>query len=380
MSTVRVVRPRPLGVNDRIPVFWAGQEPSQELKAVDGGALYRHLVASSTPTTNRKRKRTQKYHAPKEGEAHEHFSPLRRAAEQKGPSSPIHIPRVREVEDYALNQAAAATFGPMISGDIAAAPYIRHKELLPGMYEEHQVPEYDADDKDMAWLHNVNTKNGQNNGLFAAAVGLYHQVAQRIARTSSDAAAATPTAPVELRLSLDTFEKAINMLELMHFDAVKAWWEEQQGGPSTSAPQIPEVPAMKRLLPRAVALEGLTGLVPDPKLALQLLEYWLRRRQQEGGPLLARLWFEQPWKLVAFAEFVVSDDEDFDEHLPFMAVEPRSAHGKSRRGGASRRRAISEEDALDALCGLRNELEVLRTLADQAHQQLRALVQQAPQQ
>jgi hypothetical protein len=66
MSTVRVVRPRPLGVNDRIPVFWAGQEPSQELKAVDGGALYRHLVASSTPTNNRKRKRTEKYHAPKE--------------------------------------------------------------------------------------------------------------------------------------------------------------------------------------------------------------------------------------------------------------------------------------------------------------------------
>jgi hypothetical protein len=54
---------------------------------------------------------------------------------------------------------------------------------------------------------------------------------------------------------------------------------------------------MKRLLPRAVALEGLSRLVPDSKLALQLLEYWLRRRQQEGGPLLARLWFEQPWKV-----------------------------------------------------------------------------------
>jgi hypothetical protein len=76
----------------------------------------------------------------------------------QGLSDPIHIPRVREVEDYALNQQAAAPFGPMISGDIAAAPYIRHKELLPGMYEEHEVPEYDADDKDMAWLHNVNTK------------------------------------------------------------------------------------------------------------------------------------------------------------------------------------------------------------------------------
>jgi hypothetical protein len=40
----------------------------------------------------------------------------------------------------------------------------------------------------------------------------------------------TPAAPVEVRLSLDTFEKAVNMLELMHFDAVKAWWEEQQSG------------------------------------------------------------------------------------------------------------------------------------------------------
>jgi hypothetical protein len=64
---VRVVRPRPLGLNDRIPVFWAGQEPTAELKQIDGGALYRHLIAASTPTGNKKRKRTgQKYQAPKE--------------------------------------------------------------------------------------------------------------------------------------------------------------------------------------------------------------------------------------------------------------------------------------------------------------------------
>lgn len=63
---VRVVRPRPLGLNDRIPVFWAGQEPTQELKQIDGGALYRHLVAASTPTGSKKRKRGQKYQAPKE--------------------------------------------------------------------------------------------------------------------------------------------------------------------------------------------------------------------------------------------------------------------------------------------------------------------------
>lgn len=63
---VRVVRPRPLGLNDRIPVFWAGQEPTQELKQIDGGALYRHLVAASTPTAGKKRKRGHKYQAPKE--------------------------------------------------------------------------------------------------------------------------------------------------------------------------------------------------------------------------------------------------------------------------------------------------------------------------
>lgn len=64
---VRVVRPRPLGLTDRIPVFWAGQEPTQELKQIDGGALYRHLIAAGTPAGGKKRKRpSQKYQAPKE--------------------------------------------------------------------------------------------------------------------------------------------------------------------------------------------------------------------------------------------------------------------------------------------------------------------------
>jgi hypothetical protein len=40
---------------------------------------------------------------------------------------------------------------------------------------------------------------------------------------------------MEVRLSLETFEKAVNMLELMHFDAVKAWWEEQQSGEQQGA-------------------------------------------------------------------------------------------------------------------------------------------------
>lgn len=61
-------------------------------------------------------------------------------------------------------------------------------------------------------------------------------------------------------------------------------------------------------------------------------------------------------QLVAFAHDIVDDDEDFDENLPFMAVEPRSKQKQTRRGG--QRRKLNEEDALEALYTLRNELEV----------------------
>jgi hypothetical protein len=39
-------------------------------------------------------------------------------------------------------------------------------------------------------------------------------------------------------------------------------------------------------------VEELGELVADRKLAGQLYDHWLKRRQQLGGPLLERLWFE----------------------------------------------------------------------------------------
>lgn len=60
---------------------------------------------------------------------------------------------------------------------------------------------------------------------------------------------------------------------------------------------MPKIPAMKSLLPRSEGLKLLSSLLPDPKLAAQVLDYWVKRRNEEGGPLLARLWFEQPWKV-----------------------------------------------------------------------------------
>ncbi len=36
-----------------------------------------------------------------------------------------------------------------------------------------------------------------------------------------------------LRLTVDDFERAVELLEKAHFDAVKAWWEEEQAGEYT---------------------------------------------------------------------------------------------------------------------------------------------------
>lgn len=75
---------------------------------------------------------------------------------QAAATGPIAIPKVRIIDDYHLNQQAADHHGPMISGNIAAAPYLRHQQ--PGVYDEHQQAEYVVDDEDLAWLNSSNTK------------------------------------------------------------------------------------------------------------------------------------------------------------------------------------------------------------------------------
>ena len=60
----RVVRPRPLNNDERIPIYWPGSEPSAELKAIDGGALYRYLLAGTPKGT--KRRTGERYRAPRE--------------------------------------------------------------------------------------------------------------------------------------------------------------------------------------------------------------------------------------------------------------------------------------------------------------------------
>lgn len=39
-----------------------------------------------------------------------------------------------------------------------------------------------------------------------------------------------PPGPQPLRLSVDDFERSMELLEKAHFEAVKQWWDEEQSG------------------------------------------------------------------------------------------------------------------------------------------------------
>lgn len=101
-------------------------------------------------------------------------------------AGPIHIPRVRLVSDYDLNKEAAEHHGPMIEGDMAAAPYLRHKEHQD-MYDEHNAAEYDADDDDIKWLDSINSTVRQQHSTAAVSAGMLHkqtcQQQQQLIRT-----------------------------------------------------------------------------------------------------------------------------------------------------------------------------------------------------
>ena len=77
----------------------------------------------------------------------------------------ITIPPVRQIDEYHLNKAAVAGRRESAHDDLHAAPYVRHQELLPGMYEDQQHAEYDMDEQDEEILNKLNAQVGR--GLYS---------------------------------------------------------------------------------------------------------------------------------------------------------------------------------------------------------------------
>lgn len=68
--------------------------------------------------------------------------------------------------------------------------------------------------------------------------------------------------------------------------------------PLVKAGRVPKLPRDRDVLPwdaaRAAVAQQHASL---PALPRPLYDYWLKRRREEGGPLLQHLWYEQPWKV-----------------------------------------------------------------------------------
>lgn len=124
-------------------------------------------------------------------------------------------------------------------------------------------------------------------------------------------------------------------------------------------PIEPALPRDSELLNKRRALESLTTAQPDcSRVALaNVYDYWCSKRRSIGGPLLPHLWYEQPYKTTHFA-YLMRDGRM--KNLPFAGNEP--AHAIHR---APSRRRLNGSTAYDILFGIRRELELVRTLADQ---------------
>lgn len=70
-----------------------------------------------------------------------------------------------------------------------------------------------------------------------------------------------------LRLSVDDFERAMELLETAHFDAVKAWWDKEQAGECMLLP--PAVPPPTAAT-GTICSAGISGLT----MAKSLLCWW----------------------------------------------------------------------------------------------------------
>eukprot|EP00198_Chlamydomonas_reinhardtii_P004351 XP_001693687.1 predicted protein [Chlamydomonas reinhardtii] len=395
----RAIRPRPLNYNERLPVIFLNRprdeddddapevEPALEeyLRNCEEEREREHALLSGLDSSRARKKNrlSLKKHqqlidtSARSPPGKRHATPRNGLQPEAEPAAvPIAVPSCREVEDYDHNERAmaqadarrVAEAGPSVPlvgillgtspslttlGSIsmdAASAYIIYQDVVRDQRAQPALVQYDMDEQDEKALAEMRKGAGGGAGGSSA----------KGAAAAKAAAAAAAAAALDER----TFEGLIGALELAHFNALqqrKELWQE-----TVKAGKVPKLPATERILPFDTAAAELREQQPlMPALPRALYNHWVKRRKQEGGPLLQYLWFEQPWKAICFRE---RDAGKVDEQgdMPFEATETKN----STRGGWNRLR-IDKDEAYDRLQEVRNEFELLRTLADQVRKRER---------
>ncbi|KAK9817732.1 hypothetical protein WJX72_001373 [[Myrmecia] bisecta] len=354
-DSLRTVRPRPLHITDKVRVLWAGRDP--ELYDIDGGAFYQWLErteaearrgdpAGSTVGSCQSQivvvGHEFKVHKPShEVEAAADSKPdqavsapvaavrpggraagrggrVGRAVAAEDGFGPIVTPTYRLIpkpERAAMRQPARQHSGMEQASGSGEAAYIRF--VAPQADELDAAVEYDMDDEDERFLAKFNREASRRR---------------------------------QERLTEDGFEAMINRFEKDHHAAL------QQRPEALLRLANGHMPSVSDVLPLAEASKGLQ--VVSERGIEQVYTYWKGKRTRNVRPLLHRLWFEAPWHRMGQAVAKAEGEEAGEEAaVPFM--------GKDEPQALPRHRRMDLDEVGFKLGSIRDDLELVRTLADQ---------------
>lgn len=232
----------------------------------------------------------------------------------------ISVPAVREVVDYEANLESLEEARPQEQ----SAAYVKHQDFFDSKHSERNPAEYDMEEADLHWLTQFNEK---------------------VAKATRQKGICV--------LSAADFEHIMEKLEVLHMQLLKGQPELWQA--EVKACRAPSIPPPQSILSKAAAKCNMKD--QEPFIVEAVYEYWVQKRSQHSGPLLAKLWFEQPWKAVSYFPKDSDDEDESDHNAPFMVNETKN--------DARLRLRMTDAEAVRILRAVRNELELVRTLADQ---------------
>ncbi|KAL6776376.1 hypothetical protein ACKKBG_A20895 [Auxenochlorella protothecoides x Auxenochlorella symbiontica] len=230
--------------------------------------------------------------------------------------------------------AAAAALPPQLQRD---PPYTRYVQPTPDELE--LAIEYDLDEEDEEWLeaHNAEARRARS----------------RVARRT---------------LAGEWMEHLIDRMEKEYTAELQRHPELWTLTPDPDRPDAPPsvgLPPIARIFPveRCLAVPGINHYEP---VIRRVYEYWQRKHEARGAPLIQRLWYEPPWHRRRAAEAVGGDAAEGEEG---EAGGEAAAHPFAESGAPSalarvRRRRLDPGEARERFAAMRRDLEAARTLAD----------------